>query len=94
MPESKAKTEAPEKAKKKIATMQFAALLVAIGETMINKNVSLEGAQDKEQRGYLVSRLTMNGVSVEDAESLASAGLYGVEIASENETDETNKDAK
>ena len=90
MAEEKAKTEA-KKAKLKIATYQFAALLIAVGETMINKCVSLEDAQKDEQRGYLVSRLTMNGLSVEEAETIASAGMEGVDIASENETDETNK---
>lgn len=78
------------KAKTKIATYQFAALLIAVGETMINKNVSYEDAQKADQRGYLVSRLTMNGLSVEEAETIAAAGLEGVEIASANETDETN----
>lgn len=71
-----------EKAKTKIATYQFAALLIAIGETMINKNVSIDEAQGADQRGYLVSRMTMNGLSVEEAETIAAAGLSGVEIAS------------
>lgn len=82
---------ADKKAKLKIATMQFAALLIAVGETMISKNVSFEDAQGKEQRGYLVSRITMNGVTVEDAEAIAAAGLSGVEIASDNETDDDKK---
>lgn len=81
---------ADKKAKVKIATYQFAALLIAVGETIINKNVSYEEAQKEEQHGYLVSRLTMSGLSVEEAETIASAGLEGVEIASSNETDETN----
>lgn len=80
------------KAKLKIATFQYGALLIAIGETVINKGVSFEAAQSKEQRDYVVSRLTMNGLSVEEAESIADAGLSGVEIASANESDETNKD--
>lgn len=71
-----------EKEKTKIATYQFAALLIAIGETMINKNVSIDEAQGADQRGYLVSRMTMNGLSVEEAETIAAAGLSGVEIAS------------
>lgn len=90
MAEEKPKTEA-KKAKLKIATYQFAALLIAVGETMINKGVSLEDAQKDEQRGYLVSRITMNGVSVQEAETIAAAGLAGVEIASAEENDETNK---
>lgn len=90
MAEEKPKAEA-KKAKTKIASYQFAALLIAVGETMINKGVSLEDAQKDEQRGYLVSRITMNGVSVEDAEAIAAAGLAGVQIAADNETDETNK---
>ena len=71
-----------EKAKTKIASYQFGALLIAIGETMINKNVSIDEAQGADQRGYLVSRMTMNGLSVEEAETIAAAGLSGVEIAS------------
>ncbi len=65
----------------KITVNEQGALYIALGETMLNKNVTLEEAQKQDQRDYVVSRLQHYGVqTVERAEEIAKGGLKGLKI--------------
>lgn len=65
----------------KITVNEQGALYIALGETMLNKNVTLEEAQKDDQRDYVISRLQHYGVqTVERATEIAKGGLKGLKI--------------
>lgn len=65
----------------KVTVSEQGALFIALGETMLNKNVSLDEAQKEDQRDYVVSRLQHYGVNtVERATEIAKGGLKGLKI--------------
>lgn len=66
--------------KVQISGFELGAYYIALGETMLNKSVTLDVAQTDDQRDYVIHRLTMNGISVERAEEISAAALKGISV--------------